>query len=98
MLGAGASFQDGISKSTPKEWEDQFKVNVIGQVFFTIALLPLLEKGNEKKVVNIASMLGDLGYAQSNPDLNFASYAVTKAGVSMANLKFHNEYVLVFTH
>jgi len=92
MIGAGASFEAGISKSTHKEWEDQFKVNVTGQVFFTIALLPLLEKGAEKKVVNIASMLGDITYTEKNPALHFASYSVTKAGITMANLKFHNEF------
>ena len=91
MTGAGASFDQGISQSTPKEWEEQFKVNVTAQVFFTLALLPLLEKGNERKVVNVTSMLGDLKYSEENPHLQFASYSVTKAGITMANLKFHNE-------
>ncbi|KAE8444328.1 hypothetical protein EG329_000638 [Mollisiaceae sp. DMI_Dod_QoI] len=92
MTGAGASFEVGISKSTPQEWEDQFKVNVTGQVFITIALLPLLEKSKEKKVVNISSMLGDLGFSETHPDYNFASYSVTKAGITMATLKFHLEF------
>jgi len=91
MSGAGASFDQGISTSTPKEWEEQFRINVTAQVFFTLALLPLLEKGKEKKVVNLASMLGDLQYSEANPHLQFASYAATKAGITMANLKFHNE-------
>lgn len=69
----------------------KFKVNVTSQVFFTIALLPLLERSNEKKIVNVASMLGDLGFSETHPDYNFASYAVTKAGITMANLKFHLE-------
>jgi NAD(P)-dependent dehydrogenase (short-subunit alcohol dehydrogenase family) len=108
MTGAGASFSDGISKSTPAEWDNQvrrplhplsrcrsdfkkFRINVTAQVFFTIALLPLLEKGSEKKVVNVTSMLGDLTYTAENPHLNFASYSATKAGITMANSKFHNE-------
>jgi NAD(P)-dependent dehydrogenase (short-subunit alcohol dehydrogenase family) len=91
MTGAGASFSDGISHSTPQEWAEQFRVNVTAQVFFTLALLPLLEKGKEKKVVNLASMLGDLTYSAENPHLQFASYSATKAGITMANLKFHNE-------
>jgi NAD(P)-dependent dehydrogenase (short-subunit alcohol dehydrogenase family) len=52
-----------------------------------------LEKGSEKKVVNIASMLGDIGYTLTNPGLHFSSYAATKAGVTMATAKFHNESV-----
>lgn len=91
MIGAGASPQDGISRSTPEEWEEQFKVNVTAQVFLTIALIPLLQRSAEKKVVNIASMLGDLGFAATNPELNFASYAATKAAITMATLKFHVE-------
>ncbi|KAE9374849.1 NAD(P)-binding protein [Stipitochalara longipes BDJ] len=92
MTGAGASFDQGISKSTPQEWDNQFRINVTAQVFFTLALLPLLEKGTEKKVVNVTSMLGDLTYSTENPHLNFASYSATKAGITMANLKFHNEF------
>jgi len=63
----------------------QFKINVTGQVFFTLALLPLMEKSEEKKVANIASMLGDLGFAESHPEYNFASYAASKTGITMAN-------------
>jgi NAD(P)-dependent dehydrogenase (short-subunit alcohol dehydrogenase family) len=91
MTGAGASFTQGISSSTPEEWDLQFRINVTAQVFFTLSLLPLLEKSQERKVVNVASMLGDLTYSRENPDLQFASYAATKAGITMANLKFHNE-------
>ena len=91
MTGSGASFTDGISKSTPEEWDTQFRINVTAQVFFTIALLPLLSNSTEKKVVNVTSMLGDLKYTEENPGLNFASYAASKAAVTMANAKFHNE-------
>ena len=67
---------------------------VVGLVFFTIALIPLLEKGKEKKVVDITSMLGDLEYTAKNPHLHFSSYATIKAAVTMANAKFHIESVL----
>ncbi|KAH8691239.1 hypothetical protein BGW36DRAFT_410970 [Talaromyces proteolyticus] len=92
MIGEGASPSEGISKSTVGEWEQQFKVNVIGPVFFTNAIIPLLEKGQEKKVVNIASMLGDLQYTEKNPNLHFASYSATKAAVTMVNAKFDIEF------
>jgi NAD(P)-dependent dehydrogenase (short-subunit alcohol dehydrogenase family) len=73
--------------------ESQFEVNVLGLVFFTIALIPLLDKSSEKKVVNISSMLGDLDFTEKNPWLHFSSYSSTKAAVTMANAKFHLEYV-----
>lgn len=69
----------------------QWKINVVGLVFFTVALIPLLENSTEKRVVNIASMLGDIEYSEKNPQLHFASYSTTKAAVTMANLKFHQE-------
>ncbi|PNY20396.1 Uncharacterized protein TCAP_07428, partial [Tolypocladium capitatum] len=92
MIGTGAEPQTGISKSTLEEWGDQFNINVISLVFFTIALLPFLENGRYKKVVNVASMLGDVSYALARPELQFSSYAVTKAAVTMANAKFHVEF------
>ena len=69
----------------------QWQINVVGLVFFSIALIPLVEKSSEKRIVNITSMLGDITYHEKNPHLHFSSYAVTKAGVTMANLKFHHE-------
>lgn len=69
----------------------QFNVNVIELVFFTIAILPLMEKSDEKRVVNITSMLGDVEYTLANPHLQFVSYSVTKASVTMVNAKFHAE-------
>ncbi|RFU25163.1 hypothetical protein B7463_g11177, partial [Scytalidium lignicola] len=92
MAGSGASRTIGISKSTVEEWIDQWRVNVIGLVFFTTALIPLLENSDEKRVVNVTSMLGDLGYSVKNPALNFSSYSATKAAVTMANFKFHIEF------
>ena len=68
----------------------QWQVNVIGLVFFTTALIPLLENSSEKRVVNVASMLGDLGYTWKTP-IHYSSYSVTKAAVTMANAKFHLE-------
>ena len=68
----------------------QFKVNVLGLVFFTNALIPLLEKGGEKKVVNVSSFLGDIPFAETAP-FHYSSYSTTKAAVNMANLKYHVE-------
>ncbi|KAK4086701.1 hypothetical protein Purlil1_8866 [Purpureocillium lilacinum] len=91
MVGAGAQSQVALSRSTPDEWAEQFKINVLSLVFFTIALLPLLEHGEDKKVINLGSFLGDLDFALAKDDLHYSSYSVTKAAVNMANIKFHNE-------
>jgi hypothetical protein len=36
-------------------------------------------------------MLGDLLYAEKNPETHFSSYSATKAAVTMVNAKFHTE-------
>jgi NAD(P)-dependent dehydrogenase (short-subunit alcohol dehydrogenase family) len=54
-------------------------------------LIPLLEKSSEKRVINIASFLGDLRFTEENPELHFSSYSATKAAVTIANAKFHVE-------
>lgn len=71
----------------------QWNVNVVGVVFLTIALLPLIEKSSEKRVVNVASMLGEISYHEKAPQLMYSSYSATKAALTMATLKFHHEYV-----
>lgn len=65
----------------------------MGLVFFTISLIPLLKNSSEKRVVSMASMLGDLRYTANRPELHFSSYSATKAAVTMANAKFHVECV-----
>ncbi|KAF2167138.1 hypothetical protein M409DRAFT_22569 [Zasmidium cellare ATCC 36951] len=91
MTGAGADSNLGISKSTVGEWQEQFHVNVTNPVFLTTSLLPLLRNGREKKVVNIASFFGDTEWSLAHPELQNASYSVTKAAITMATIKFHNE-------
>lgn len=71
--------------------EFKFHLNVTSIVFFTIALLDQLEAGTDKKVINLASMLGDLTYTLANPSLHFASYSTTKAALTIATSKFHVE-------
>ena len=71
----------------------QFRVNVTSPVFLTTWLLPLLKNGREKKVVNIASFFGDAEWSLAHPELQNASYSVTKAAITMATIKFHNEWV-----
>jgi len=84
MIGTGAESSTGISKYSVKDWQDEYNVNVLGVVFFAIALLPLLEKGKDKKVVNITSFLGEVSFTLNAPQLHFTSYSATKAAVTLA--------------
>ncbi|KAF8307783.1 NAD(P)-binding protein [Clavulina sp. PMI_390] len=92
MIGSGAQMMTGISKSTPQEWIDQYQVNTVGPVFLVINLLPLIEKSTEKKVFNIASMLGDIKFHEAQSYLHYSSYASSKIALTMATLKFQHEF------
>lgn len=73
----------------------QWRVNVVGPVFFTKALLPLLAKSSGKTVINISSFLGHTSFHEkTDGGVMYASYSATKAALDMANLKFHHECVV----
>ncbi|KZP18163.1 sniffer [Athelia psychrophila] len=65
-----------------------FQTNVAGPAQVTRAMLPLVERGNRKVVVNISSTAGTFG-----KDLGpiVASYSVTKAALNMLTLKQASE-------
>ena len=66
-----ASFQD-----TPlEEWEKFFRVNVMGTVYFTKALIGQMIENRWGRIVNVASVAGVYGNA------NMAHYSATKGAV-----------------
>ncbi|EED22453.1 short-chain dehydrogenases/reductase, putative [Talaromyces stipitatus ATCC 10500] len=72
-----------------KEFLETFKTNVIGVAHTINAFLPLIRKGDLKKVVTVSSGLADqdivvrFGLSTSTP------YSVAKAGVNMLMAKYH---------
>ncbi|RSH89983.1 hypothetical protein EHS25_001316 [Saitozyma podzolica] len=89
-FGAGATSSKDMSKSTPDEWSDAYKLNTVGPVFFTKALLPLLEKSAVKQVVNISSFLGNTGFHEATDGgFGYISYSVAKGALNFATLKYH---------
>ena len=98
-----------MTAGTPQEWaesvrprdcrgattDNKFLLDTTGPVFFTKALLPLLEKGTKKQVVNISTFLASAGFHQSTDgNFGFVSYSVAKAALNFANLKFHLQSVV----
>ncbi|XP_065576501.1 uncharacterized protein LOC136037680 isoform X5 [Artemia franciscana] len=59
-----------------------YSTNVIGPLKVTEAFLPLLRKGNEKKVINISDTSGSISGA--SPSLISTTYAASKAALNMA--------------
>jgi len=72
-----------------KEFLETYKTNVVGVAHTINAFLPLIRKGDLKKVVTVSSGLADqdvvvrFGLSTSTP------YSVAKAGVNMLMAKYH---------
>ena len=64
-----------------KSLADSFAANVTGPVLLTQALMPLLEKGANPRVMNLSSRLGSLAGTQG---FGTPSYAMSKAALNMA--------------
>ncbi|MCB0365598.1 MAG: SDR family oxidoreductase [Bdellovibrionaceae bacterium] len=62
-------------ESTRNEWQESFRVHLLGPVLLTQALLPLLEKAAPSAIVNVSSTLGH------RPVPGTASYSALKSAV-----------------
>ncbi len=75
-----------VLKNPPGTLEDTFAVNLFAVVRLTLALLPLLEKSEAGRIVNVSSVLGSLTL-QSSPDSPIApakafAYDASKAALN----------------
>lgn len=64
----------------PEDLATTFQINVVGPAHLTWTLLPLLERGKRKVIMNMSSSLGSIAL-DSGPV--FATYSVSKAAVNM---------------
>jgi len=62
-------------------WIEEFKVNTMGPIAVAQAFLPHLERGMERRMAFISSVLASIG---SNKDGAFSLYRSTKAGLNAA--------------
>ncbi|KAB2576424.1 C-factor [Lasiodiplodia theobromae] len=73
---------------TMSDLDDTFKINVTGVHNVTSAFIPLLEKGNLKKVVNISTTLGSMAMAKNYAQMPVPSYKITKAALNMLTVQY----------
>ncbi|WYZ35708.1 hypothetical protein EsH8_X_000355 [Colletotrichum jinshuiense] len=92
------SAYDDIGKlgETPQKLEEEllecFKVNVVGNVHLFNLYLPLILKGDVKKVITISSGMADIDLInQYRIDVS-APYSISKGAVNVAVSKFHARY------
>jgi NAD(P)-dependent dehydrogenase (short-subunit alcohol dehydrogenase family) len=81
---AGISFQDGskkVSEQTLDTWRKTFDTNLFAMIAVTQAFLPLLEKSDAGRIVNLSSMLGSMTL-HSDPTSVIYNYKIPAYNVS----------------
>jgi len=72
---AGIFIQKPLQETTEGDWDRTINVNLKGVFLCTKAVVPHLLKQGKGKVINIASIAGEVGY------LNSSAYCASKGGV-----------------
>lgn len=80
-----------ISQMTSSDLESTFSTNVTGVHLVTSAFLPLLLKGKEKKIVNVTSTLGSIGWAERSSMASVPAYKISKAALNMLTVQYAAE-------
>jgi len=86
---------DPVLKTTPSLMREVLNVNVVGTVFLTQLLLPLLEKSQMKTVVNLSSQLASIEncWAVQGRQGGVACYRMSRAANNMALRCFGGELI-----
>lgn len=92
---AGIALDYDLSLSVTERMQRTLDVNVVGTLRLTEAMVPLLEKSEHPRVVNVSSLLGSLGL-RSGPDWAFAdikmpTYSASKAAVNSLTISYADQ-------
>lgn len=69
-----------------------FKINCIGNIHLYNAFIPLIQKGEVKKVVNISTGMADLDWVNQYDIEVSPLYAMSKAAMNTVTAKFSAQY------
>ncbi|OJT08358.1 hypothetical protein TRAPUB_743 [Trametes pubescens] len=78
----------------PEVFLETLRTNTVGPALLTQACMPFLDKGQEKKVINITSTLGSIASADMFKHLGaggVATYSISKAALNMLTYKLKLE-------
>lgn len=84
----GGKPQDSVRNLNLEIVKETFDVNVLGPIRVTRYFLPLLEKGKEKKIIHITSLMGSIDDNKSGGDY---AYRISKAALNMMNRSLAHE-------
>ncbi|KAK4570134.1 hypothetical protein LTR86_002214 [Recurvomyces mirabilis] len=82
----------GTKTVPPEDMLNVLNVNVVGVQRVTAAFLPLLEKGKEKKVINVSSTLGSIAWVDKFAKGPVQAYKISKAALNMLNAQYALDY------
>jgi NAD(P)-dependent dehydrogenase (short-subunit alcohol dehydrogenase family) len=71
---------------------DSFKTNALGNIHLMALFVPLIQKGNLKKVVAISSGMADIDFIRQSGNYAQTPYSMSKAALNLAMAKFHAQY------
>ncbi|OJT08363.1 hypothetical protein TRAPUB_740 [Trametes pubescens] len=83
---AGIGKEDTPLTLDPEVFLETLRTNTVGPVLLTQACMPFLNKGKEKKVINVTSTLGSIASADMFNHLGaggVATYSISKAALNM---------------
>jgi len=72
---AGIRFRKNFLEITNDEWKNVMNVNLGSTFLFSKAVLPIMKKQNNGKIINIASIVGSLGFSE------LSAYASSKGAI-----------------
>ncbi|QIW98339.1 hypothetical protein AMS68_003857 [Peltaster fructicola] len=90
--GAAAYDADGVKSTTVEDLTNIFRINVGSVQAVTSSLLPLLEKGKTRKVINISTTLGSITHSKVYDWAPATSYKTSKAALNMLTKIYANTY------
>lgn len=61
-ISGGALGMDPVAQGSPEDWETMFRLNVLGTLHVTQALLPMLRENGEGTVLNLTSTAAEAAY------------------------------------
>lgn len=91
-VGTMSFYPEGIHSMPADALVDTFRTNVASVHLVSAALIPLLEVGRLKKIVNISTSLGSLTQASKYAGSPAPSYKLTKAALNMLGVQYALEY------
>jgi NAD(P)-dependent dehydrogenase (short-subunit alcohol dehydrogenase family) len=71
---------------------DSFKINAVGNIHLFNLAVPLIRKGQAKKVIGISSGMADPDFITRFSIVDGVSYTISKAALNIAIAKFDAQY------